>query len=158
VEVALAVVLLPGVGVGIEQHDAERSVDGGVRAQLAEHDRVVAAERDWRRAGAQHWLELRGDLLRGALRVARGGVQVAEVGDRERGEDVDLLGGIERPQQQRRVADPGGTEARARAHRRGGVEGDAEHGGVDALGRVDQRRAGEGTDARVARRDAGVGG
>ena len=92
--------------MGIEQHDAERSVDGGVRAQLAEHDRVVAAERDRRRAGAQHRLELRGDLLRGALRVARGGVQVAEVGDRERGEDVDLLGGIERPQQQRRVADP----------------------------------------------------
>ena len=85
-------------------------------------------------------------------------VQVAEVGDRERGEDVDVLGRVERPQQQRRVADPGGTEARARAHRRGGVEGDAEHGGVDALGRVDQRRAGEGADARVARRDAGVGG
>ena len=71
VEVALAVVLLPRVGVGVEQHDAERPVDGGVRAQLAEHDRVVAAERDRRRAGAHHRLELRGDLRRGPLRVAR---------------------------------------------------------------------------------------
>ena len=51
VEVALAVVLVPGVGMGVEQDEPERPVALGVRAQLAEHDRVVAAEHERRDAG-----------------------------------------------------------------------------------------------------------
>src|SRR4029079_18120660 len=50
VEVALPVVLLPGVGVGVEQHDAERAVDRGVGPQLAEvGDREVEDHRLLRR-------------------------------------------------------------------------------------------------------------
>ena len=70
-EVALAVVLVPRVGVRVEQHDADRPVHRGLGAQLAEHDRVVAAEHQRHRAGREQRGEPVGDLRRGALRVAR---------------------------------------------------------------------------------------
>ena len=59
VEVALAVVLVPRVGVRVEQHQRDRAVDRGMRAQLAEHDRVVAAQHERHDAGAHDRLERR---------------------------------------------------------------------------------------------------
>ena len=70
VEVALAVVLVPRVGVRVEQHQRHRAVHRRLRAQLAEHDRVVAAEHQRHHAGPHDRLERGGDLAGGALGVA----------------------------------------------------------------------------------------
>ena len=72
VEVALAVVVLPRVGVGVEQDDRERAVHRGVGAQLAEDDRVVAAEDDRRDAA---WvIQARPSAICAAVRSALPGV------------------------------------------------------------------------------------
>ena len=127
VEVALAVVLLPGVGVGVEQHDADRPVDGGVRAQLAEHDRVVAAERRSARAGAQHRLELRGDLLRGALARCPGVMSRSPRSAIDSAPNTSTsCAGLYGRSSSEASRMPGRAEARARAHRGRGVERDAD--------------------------------
>ena len=143
VEVALAVVLLPGVGVGVEQHDADRPVDRRVRAQLAEHDRVVAAERRAGDAGAQHRRRAAPRSAPWSLGVARCDVQVAEVDDRERLEDVDVA-----------VA---GATAVAAARRRGSRRGRSARRAASSsrcrTGRRSQRRRpARGHRARAAKR------
>ena len=92
VEEALAVVVVPGVGVGVEQHERQRLAGRlGVGAQLAEHDRVVAAEHDRRRPRPpSSGCEALGDLLHRALRVAGRDVEVAPVDHRLAGEHVHV--------------------------------------------------------------------
>ena len=83
VEVALAVVVVPGVGVRIEQHQRDRPVHGGLRAQLAEHDRVVAAEHDRHDARAKQRLEPLRDLLGRALALPGVSSRSPQSDDRE---------------------------------------------------------------------------
>ena len=63
VEVALAVVLIPGVGVGVEQHERHRAVRGVLGAELAEDDRVIAAEHERHDPRREQRPELLVDLL-----------------------------------------------------------------------------------------------
>jgi hypothetical protein len=72
VEVALAVVGVPRVGMRVEQDDPDRAVLASVGAELAEHDRVVAAEHDRHRARRRRWAPALGDLP--AVRSAFPGV------------------------------------------------------------------------------------
>ena len=134
VEVALAVVAVPGVGVGVEQDDAERAVALGVRAQLAEDDRVVAAEHERGGAGARP-RGRRPSAICAAVRSALPGVtvEVAAVDHGQRREHVDGEGGVPRAQELALLADRGGPEARAGAIARGRVERHAEDGDVGVL-------------------------
>jgi len=91
------------------------------------------------------------DLSVRALGVAGRHGNVAEVDDRETVDDVDVQGGVVRPQQRRRAADRLGTEARPGAVARRGVEGNAVDGDVDAREVGDVRRAHERADPRKAR-------
>ena len=124
VEDRLAVVAVVRVAVRVEQDEREGPVHRGVRAQLAEHDRVVAAEHDRRDPGAQDGLELRRDLGDRARGVARAWLEVAAVDDRLRREDVDPRFGLYGPQQRRAAPDRLGAEAGADAEARAGVERD----------------------------------
>ena len=152
VEVALAVVLLPRVGVGVEQDDGR---PGPWTAACA---RSSPSTIEWSPPSISGTAPARStgsscaaicSVVRTALPGRRR--EIAEVGQRERAEDVDALRGVPRPQQQRGVADAGRAEARAGAHRGRGVERDADDGDVDALGRRHVRRPRERADAGVAR-------
>ena len=65
----LAVVLIPGVGVSVEQHERHRTVHRVLGAQLAEHDRVVAAEHQRHDPGLEQRPQAGVDLLGRAQRV-----------------------------------------------------------------------------------------
>ena len=151
VEVLLAVVLVPGVRVRVEQNHADRlSGGGGVRAQLAQDDRVVAAQHERDRARGQHRREAVGDLR--AVRSALPGVMTRSpvVDDVQRAEHVDRHRRVVRPQQGRARADRLRPEARTRPVGRRGVERHADDGHVHSLqlARVGQPR--ERADPRVA--------
>ena len=157
VEVALAVVLVPRVGVGVDQDEPERAVALGVRAQLPEHDRVVAAEHERGDPGGDQRPQPVVDLPRGALGVAGCHRKVAPVDERLAREHVDLERRMPRPQQQRARADRLGAEPCARPVARRGVERHADDRRVHAVRFGHVGKAGERADARVARRERGVG-
>ena len=117
---------------------------------------MVPSEAERARSGADDRLEGRRDLPDGPLRVPGRDRDVAEVRDRERAEDLCVLRRVVGEARSRRP-DGLGPEARPGAVRRRGVEGDAEHGDVDAVGVVDERAARERLDARVPRRGQRVG-
>ena len=119
----------------------------GVGAQLAQHDRVVAAEHERRGARVDHRPQPLVDLAGRPLRVARRDADVAAVDHREGGEDVDRVGGVPGPDEQALVADRGGPEARARAHAGGGVERHAQHRDVGVL--PDRVDAGQRANVRI---------
>ena len=89
----------------VEQDERERAVLARVGAQLAEHDRVVAAEDDRRRARVDDRAELVGDLAGRARGVAGRDLEVAQVGDRAAREHVDVERRVVRAQELRRGAD-----------------------------------------------------
>ncbi len=154
VEVPLAVVLVPGVGVRVEQHQRHRAVDGVLGAELAEHDRVVAAEDERHDPGLEQGAKARVDLLGRAQGVAGGHSKVTAVDERQRAEHVDAERRVIRAQQHRGRPDRLGTEARAAPKAGRGVERNPDHRGVDVVARQrDVRQPGERAHAGVARRD-----
>jgi hypothetical protein len=158
VEVALAVVLIPGVGVRVEQNERNRTVHGGLSSQLAEHDRVIAAKHERHSARAQHRPQRRVDLLGGAQRVSRRHIDVAAVDQRQRPEDVHVEAGVIRAKQGRGGANRLGTEARARPEARRCVERHADDRRVHAVvGERDVREPRECADTGIARRATGIG-
>ena len=143
--------------MGVEEHEAERAVDGGVRPELAEHDQVVPPEAERARSRADDRLERVRDLPHGPSRVPGRDRDVAEIRDRQRAEHLRSLRGVVGAERDRGRANRLGAESCPGTVRRRRVEGDAEHGDVDALGVVDERAPREGLDAGVPRGGERVG-
>ncbi len=155
--VALADVDVPHVRMCVEENEAERPVHRRVRAQLAEHDEMVAAQAEGSGTGPDDRLEMLCYLGDRSLGVAGRHRHVAEIGDGEVTEDLRFLRRVVRAQSDRGGADRLGPETGARAIRRRGVERDAENRDVDVLGALDERAAREGLHARVPRSQKRVG-
>jgi hypothetical protein len=66
-KVSLAVVLVPDVGVRVQQHDGYWPMDRGLCAQLAEHDRVVATQHQRHDPSAGERAQAGVELLGGPL-------------------------------------------------------------------------------------------
>ena len=104
-EVLLAEVLLPRVGVRVELHERERAVFRREDAKLRERDRVVAAHGGREDPRVDDRCESFLDLPVRALRVAGGYRQVAVVDDRKLVDDVDVVNRVVRTDQRRRRPD-----------------------------------------------------
>jgi hypothetical protein len=155
-EIGLPEVRVPRVGVRVELDERHRPVTHGERTQLGERDRVVAADRERERARRDERREPLFDPAIGSLRVSRRHREVAEVGDGERLEHVDVEDGVIGPQQRRRRPHGLGTEAGPGAEARRGVEGNPDDRNVGS-GRVgDDRKPHERAHAGEARVDQRV--
>jgi hypothetical protein len=133
VVVPLAEVFIPSVRVRIELDEGQRSVDRRGRPELGKRDRMVAAQ-DYRDdTGSVNLFQALPYLLVALLDVAGDDGNVAVVDDREVVEDLDVLGGVEGPEEMRDASYPFGTEAGPGAERSAGVEGSADDGGVGVL-------------------------
>ena len=84
-----AVVVEPGVLVGVELDERQRAVDGGMRLQQRIGDEVIAAQRKELRAGGDDRARLRLDRGGEFHRLAVVEIRVAVVDDGERRERVE---------------------------------------------------------------------
>src|SRR4249920_1244164 len=131
--VALAAVHVPDVRVSVEEDDPERPVDGGVRAELAEHDQMISPQAECPRPRADDRLELLRELTDGPLGVPGRDACISQVGDRDPPEDLSLLYRVVRTQRDRSRADRLRPEPGPWPVRRRRVERNAEHSDVHAL-------------------------
>ena len=88
VVVALPDVDVPHVRMRVEENEAERPVHRRVRAELAEHDEMVAAQAEGPGTGPDDRLEMLCYLGDRPLRVAGRHGDVSEIGYREASEDL----------------------------------------------------------------------
>jgi len=98
VEVALAEVGLPRIGVRVELDERHRPVHVRERTQLGKRDRVIAPEDEWEDARVDDRRERLLDLRVRSLGVAGRNWQVAVVHDRESLEKIDSEDGVKRAQ------------------------------------------------------------
>ena len=150
-EVLLAEVRLPRVGVRVELDECEWAMTLRKHAQLGEGDRVVAAERNGEDSCLDDRCQSLDDLRIRALGVAGRNRQIAVIHDRERVDDVEVVRRVVRTDERRGGTNRLRSEPRAGAVARRGVEGNPVDRRVDSgkLGHV--RRAHVRPDPREAR-------
>ncbi len=153
VRVSLAPVAIPGVGVRVEVDQAHRPISPGDRAQLAERDAVVAADRERDDPGVQDRPQSVDDHLIARLDVARNDREVTRVNHRKMVEDFDLLLDVVGAEQARGLANGGRSEAAADAVADAGVEWNAHDRRIDPVHIANLRQPHEAADAGEARRD-----
>src|SRR5439155_5083575 len=156
VEVLLAEVLVPGIGVRVQLEEADRTVTTNERPQLRERDRVIAAERERKHPRIDEGRHRLLDLTVGALDGSRRDGRVTVVDDGQRLDDVDCEHRVVRPEEHRGRADRLRTEASTRPEARGRVEGNAEDRCIHTCKLADVWRAHERPYARKAWDDLGV--
>ena len=155
--VALAVVLVPGVGVRVEHDHGHRPV-AAHRPQVRQRDRVVAAEQERDHAGLGERPDVVLDRLVAALGEARDDRDVAAVDAGQMLERLDVERRVVGAQEQRGRADGVRPEPPADPEGDAGVERDPDDRDVHVLERVHQRQPRERGDAHEAGRQAGIGG
>src|SRR5215211_7866862 len=156
VRVLLAEVGVPGVGMGVELHEGQRSMDRSGSPELRQRYGVVAAE-DYRDdAGPVDRVEALLYPPVTLLDVAWDDGYVAVVYDREEVEDSHVHARVVAPEEVRGAAYPVWTEAGPGPEGGARVERRAHYRGVCVLQVPRVRQAHEGAHAREARRLEGV--
>jgi hypothetical protein len=138
--------------VRVEVQQPELPVDLGVRAQLGQRARVVAADADRGHPGLGDRPDEVLDARQRVLDVAGHGRRVAEVDGGQLAEDLHAQDRVEGAQHARGAPDRLGAHAGAGAERRAAVVGHAEDGRVRAFERVHVGQPRERARAGVARR------
>ena len=158
VEVLRAEVLVPGVRMRVEVHEAEAPVTTSERPQDGQGDRVIAAHADGHRALRDHLAQAPLDRLVRALDRDRHHVHVTAIGHAHPLEGMDLEDGIPGTDQRRLLAHGSRPEAGSGPIRGPSVVRDAEQGDVEVTGRGYRRQQHERRDLAESRRDERVPG
>ena len=147
VGVALAPVVVPGIGVGIEIDQADRPVALGDRPQLSQRDRMVSSDGERNDLGSEDRAEPFVDHFVRGLHVPGDHGEIARVDGGHVFEDLDVLLDVVRPQQSRRLADGRRRESTADPIGDRRIERDAEERRVHAIHVGDVGKAHECPDA-----------
>jgi hypothetical protein len=140
----------------VEKHKTKRPVNSGMRAELAEHDCVIAAQTERVSRSAQDGLEMTCDLLHRPCCVARGGLYIPKVCHSEPPEYLNPLRRVVRTQSDRSRAHCFRTKSCSWSVRDAGVERNPENGDIDAFGLFSERAAPERSDTGETRRLEGI--
>src|SRR5215207_3891820 len=157
VRVLLTEVGVPGVGMGVELHEGERSVHSRSRPKFWQGDGMVAAQDYQGYSGLVHRCQALLYVPVALLYVAWDDGNVTVVYDREVVEDRHVQARVVAPQEVGSAAYPFGTETGPGPEGGACIERRTYDGGVGVLQVLRVRQAHEGSDAREARRLERVG-